>query len=173
MNIGEHISFLISVFTFFGFIHKSEIVDHMVVIFCFFFRDLCVVFYSVCVSRSVMSDSVTPMNYSLPGSSIHGILQARILEWLAISFSISTVDVLTYILANSVLGFSFFFTSFTTVIIYYPFGDRLPDRCDGKWVAIFLLQGIFPTQESNLGLLHCRQILYRLNYKGSPLYHLL
>ena len=27
------------------------------------------------------------MNYSLPGSSIHGILQARILEWVAISFS--------------------------------------------------------------------------------------
>ena len=24
----------------------------------------------------------------------------------------------------------------------------------------FLLQGIFPTKESNLGLLHCRQILY-------------
>ena len=32
----------------------------------------------------------------------------------------------------------------------------------------FLLQGIFPTQESNPGLLHCRQILYRLSYKGSP-----
>ena len=32
----------------------------------------------------------------------------------------------------------------------------------------FLLQGIFPTQESNLGLLHCRQTLYRLSYKGSP-----
>ena len=26
------------------------------------------------------------MHYSLPGSSVHGILQARILEWLAISF---------------------------------------------------------------------------------------
>ena len=26
----------------------------------------------------------------------------------------------------------------------------------------FLLQGIFPTQGSNLGLLHCRQILYPL-----------
>ena len=26
----------------------------------------------------------------------------------------------------------------------------------------FLLQGIFPTQESNLGLLHCKQILYYL-----------
>ena len=30
----------------------------------------------------------------------------------------------------------------------------------------FLLQGIFPTQESNLGLLHCRHILYRWSYKG-------
>ena len=29
----------------------------------------------------------------------------------------------------------------------------------------FLLQGIFPTQGSNLGLLHCRQILYRLSYE--------
>ena len=28
-----------------------------------------------------------PMGYSLPGSSIHGILQARILEWVAIPFS--------------------------------------------------------------------------------------
>ena len=28
-----------------------------------------------------------PMIYSLPGSSVHGIFQARILEWVAISFS--------------------------------------------------------------------------------------
>ena len=27
-----------------------------------------------------------PMDYSLPGSSLHGILQARVLEWVAISF---------------------------------------------------------------------------------------
>jgi len=27
------------------------------------------------------------MDCSLPGSSVHGILQARILEWVAISFS--------------------------------------------------------------------------------------
>ena len=31
-----------------------------------------------------------------------------------------------------------------------------------------LLQGIFPTQGWNLGLLHCRQILYHLNHQGSP-----
>ena len=30
-----------------------------------------------------------------------------------------------------------------------------------------LLQGIFPTQGSNPGLLHCRQILYQLSHKGS------
>ena len=28
-----------------------------------------------------------PMDYSLPGSSIHGIFQAKVLEWVAISFS--------------------------------------------------------------------------------------
>ena len=28
-----------------------------------------------------------PMDCSLPGSSLHGILQARILKWIAISFS--------------------------------------------------------------------------------------
>ena len=28
-----------------------------------------------------------PMEHSLPGSSIHGIFQARVLEWDAISFS--------------------------------------------------------------------------------------
>ena len=31
----------------------------------------------------------------------------------------------------------------------------------------FLLQGIYPTRESNSGLLHCRQMLYRLSDKGS------
>ena len=31
-----------------------------------------------------------------------------------------------------------------------------------------LLQGIFPTQGSNPGLLYCRQILYQLSNQGSP-----
>ena len=34
-------------------------------------------------------------------------------------------------------------------------------------VAISLLQGTFPPQESNPGLLHCRQILHQLSYEGS------
>ena len=31
----------------------------------------------------------------------------------------------------------------------------------------FLLQGIFPTQGTNLGLLHCREVLYQMSYEGS------
>jgi len=62
-------------------------------------------------SHSVLCD---PMDCSLPGSSIHGIFQAR-----------------------------------TRVGCH------------------FLLQGIFPTQGSNMGLLHCRQTLYCLSHKGN------
>ena len=38
----------------------------------------------VAQSGPTLSDS---MDYSLPGSSIHGIFQARVLEWGAIAFS--------------------------------------------------------------------------------------
>ena len=37
-----------------------------------------------------------------------------------------------------------------------------------EWVAIPFSRGIFPTQGSNPGLLHCRWILYQLSHKGSP-----
>ena len=43
-----------------------------------------------------MSDSSDPMDCSLPGSSIHGIFQARVLEWGAISFSICPRDTCRY-----------------------------------------------------------------------------
>ena len=36
------------------------------------------------------------------------------------------------------------------------------------WGSLSLLQGIFPTQGSNPGILHCRQIPYQLSRKGSP-----
>ena len=39
-------------------------------------------------SHSVMSDSLRPHGlYSLPGCSVHGILQARLLQWVAFPFS--------------------------------------------------------------------------------------
>ena len=40
-----------------------------------------------CISLSAMSNSLWPHGHSLPGSSVHGILQIRILKWVAILFS--------------------------------------------------------------------------------------
>ena len=38
-----------------------------------------------------MSDSSDPMDCSLPGSSVHGIFHARVLEWGAIAFSVQSL----------------------------------------------------------------------------------
>ena len=46
-----------------------------------------------------------------------------------------------------------------------------PDKTTGV-VCHSLLQGIFPTEGSNSGLLHCRWILYQLSHQGSPSEHL-
>ena len=35
-----------------------------------------------------MSDSSDPMDCSLPGSSVHGIFQAKVVEWVVIAFSL-------------------------------------------------------------------------------------
>ena len=46
---------------------------------------LCVL--RACSAAAVTSDSVTPVDCGPPGSSVHGILQARILEWVAMPSS--------------------------------------------------------------------------------------
>ena len=40
-----------------------------------------------------------PMDWSLPGSSVHGVFQARVLEWGAIAFSV-TEDYIMFISFN-------------------------------------------------------------------------
>ena len=53
-----------------------------------------------------------------------------------------------------------------------PHGLYSPRNSPGQNTGVgslSLLQGIFPTQGSNPGLLHCRQILYQLRHKGSIL----
>ena len=44
-------------------------------------------YLSLLFSRLVVSNSLQPLDCSPPGSSVHGISPARILEWVAISFS--------------------------------------------------------------------------------------
>ena len=39
-----------------------------------------------------------------------------------------------------------------------------------EWVGLSPLQRLFPTQESNRGLPHCRQTLYQLSYEGRAIF---
>ena len=48
--------------------------------------------------------------------------------------------------------------------LYSPWNSPGQNTGEGR---LSLLQGIFPTQGSNPGLLHCRQILCQLSHKGS------
>ena len=53
-----------------------------------------------------------------------------------------------------------------------PHGPYSPWNSPGQNTGVgspSFLQGIFPTQGSNPGLLHCWLILYQLSYQGSPI----
>ena len=86
---------------------------------------------------------------------VHGILQARILEWVAFPFSMDLpnpgIEPRSPVLQ----------------------ADSLPAEPLGKPKntgvgSLSLLHWIFPNQDSNQGLLHYRWILYQLSYQGSP-----
>ena len=94
-----------------------------------------------------------PMNYT-----VHGILQARILEWVAFPFSRGSSQPRDQTQVSHIIGR--FFTSSAT---------REAQEYSGVG-SLSLLQQIFPTQELNQGLLHCRCILFQLSYKGKTRY---
>ena len=50
--------------------------------------------------------------------------------------------------------------------LYSPWNSACQNTGEG---SLSLLQGIFPIQESNPGLLHCKQMLYQLSYEGTRL----
>ena len=115
------------------------------------------------VTKSLLT-LCNPMDYSLPGSPGHGILQARILECVAISYS---------------RGFSWprdctrvsciaarFFTVWATELSYYQAYPLLDIYLHTEVDSHSVFQGIFLTQGSNLDLLHCRQILLPCELPG-------
>ena len=147
-----------------------------------------------------------PMDCSPPGSSVHGILQARVLEWVAtpssrgssqpcvekiktVSSASPPLQVDSLLLSDQgspVCSFlSLTVCSSLTLMQelqseserHSVVSDSLrphdlysPWTCLGQNAGVgslSLLQRIFPTQGSNSGLLHCRQILYQLSHKGS------
>ena len=114
------------------------------------------------VTQSCLTVS-DPMDYSLPGFSIHGILQARVLEWGAIAFSETSPRDTNF--KSESESHSVMSDSLQPHGLYSPW--NFPDQNTGVG-SPSLLQGIFPTQGSNWGLLHCRWILYQLSYQGNP-----
>ena len=53
-------------------------------------RPYCFYCYVAATAAKLLQSCLTlcdPMDCSLPGSSFHGIFQARVLEWVAIAFS--------------------------------------------------------------------------------------
>ena len=177
-----------------------------------------------------------PMDCSLPGSSIHGIFQAGVLEWGAIAFYFLTISIViscslfishldsylsslplvsppfnlrqccqiwfhNFIVPNTrIMGTGMKFLIVHGIInnkkkmnkgwygealfhkvklsespsvvsdSLWPHGLYSPWNSPGQNTGVgscSLLQEIFPTQGLNLGLLHCRWILYQLSHKGN------
>ena len=101
-----------------------------------------------------------PMDYSLPGSSIHGIFQARVLEWGAIAFSVGYCGYFEFSRSATpqYIKGSLTFVLFRTLSRVFACLEKSgpwdsPGKNTGA-VCHALLQGIFPTQGWNLRLLH-------------------
>ena len=132
-----------------------------------------------------MSDSCNPTDCSPPGSSVHRITQARILEWVAVSSSRdlpdSGIEPRSPVLQAGSLPLSHQGSSSVNlcmcVWLLQPcltLSDTMDCSRPGSTVqgdspdkktrmgCYALLQRIFLTQGSNPGLLHCKQIFYRL-----------
>ena len=97
----------------------------------------------------------TPWTVACQAPLFMGILQVRILEWVAVLSS---------------WGFSQFRDQ-TQVSPTLRVADSLQPEPPRKpkntgMGGLSLLQGNFPTQELNQGLLHCGLILYQLSYQG-------
>ena len=135
-----------------------------------------------------MFDSRDPVNCSPPGSSVRGVSQERMLEWVAIS-SCRTYSWSRNWTQISCLAGEFFTTEPPGKTIDHfenenesrsVLSDSLqPHRLYSPWNSPgqntevgspSLLQGIFPTQGLNLGL---PQILYQMSHQGSPFYWLM
>ena len=128
----------------------------------------------------VVSDSCDPTDCNLPGSSVHGIPQASILEWVAISFSKRFSQSKNRTQVSCLVGR--LFTSWATREAQseshsvmsdslQPHGLYSPWNSPGQNTGVgslSLFQGIFPTQGLKPGLPHCRWILYQLSHKRRP-----
>ena len=107
------------------------------------------------------------MDFSPPGSSVDGILQARILEWVAFSFSRGSSRPRDRTWASCVGRWILYCLGHQGSRDYLIFKDIVRWKDTGVG-SHFFLRRIFLTQIWNPGLLHCRQILYCLSHWWGP-----
>ena len=151
--------------------------------------------HPVCAHAKSLQSCLTlcnPRDCRLPGSSAHGILQTGLLGWVAMhplqgffptkglnpcllywqagSLSLAPPGKpIIYRCAVLLLSCSVMSNSLCPMD-YSPPGSSVHGDSPGKNTKVgchTLLQGIFPTQGSNPGLLHYRHILYHLSHQGS------
>ena len=105
------------------------------------------------LSGSAVPDCASPWTVARQAPLSVGILQARILEWVAMPSSRDLPSPGVEPRSPTLQGDS---------LLSEPAGK--PKNTGVGSLSLF--QGNFQTQELNLGLLHCRQILYQLMYPG-------
>ena len=77
-----------------------------------------------------------PMDYSLPGSSVHGILQARVLEWVAIAFSVCWVTIELRIFTLHII-ISFAYTSLLSKVGTVGTIGTVENQRIGQWTDVW------------------------------------
>ena len=127
------------------------------------------------------------MDCSSLGSSLYGIFHARILEWVTISYSMGSFPPSGQTLVSCIGRWILYYcatweapkvnneskrgeSGSPSVVSYSlrPHGLYSLWNSPGQNIGVgslSFLQGIFPTQGLNPGLLHCRWILYQLSHK--------
>ena len=76
-----------------------------------------------------------PVDCGLPGSSGHEILQARILEWVAISFSNNYIYIPIYIILFIIYSARHHAKTYTNIVSFYPIPNtaiKISHFTDGK-----------------------------------------
>ena len=112
-------------------------------------------------SLQLCSSLCDPIDGSPLGSSVPGILQARILEWVAIAFSVlwmRNIQLYKHVVTMLCLFAQSCLTLCDPMDYSLP-GSSVHGDSPGNNTGVgchALLQGIFPTQGSNPSLPHCR-----------------
>ena len=93
--------------------------------------------FDMCVSHSVLSDSLQPYGCNPPDFSIYRVLQARILEWVAIPFSRGSSRPRDWTLVSCIAG-RFFTIWATGKSFFFFFFFSVWHRCiELRFAAVF------------------------------------